>query len=1237
MTPEECFDALDPLSLLEGLPGPVCELLDDNEQLAELSVPATAGASKALQLFNDLPAREIEFDAGLARFATPDSFPTAFGQPDGQLCVLYLEGFHLRALYSADRGQTFDPEVDVSGSPSTPDVRYYDAVLSSDGVLYVAMIVADPGGGLGLQFVKSADMGRSWSGPVSLVGYGDPANNLLISEDSHLGFGNIWRTLAIDASPSGVVAITFVVRDDWGVWVVASADAGENWGEPLRVDRPSPDERYATSGLDVAVQPTTGAIHVAFSQRRRSSLPTGFQIWTTRSLDFGANFGAESSLMPLVPESDDSLNPDVAIGSDGAILITFAGRVHSHQPNRIFSVRSSDGGLSYSKVVDTHVQPRFFGSPLPRLTPANSSSTVLLAYNTGNDDLIVHRSPDNGSSFEPAQTIAQGTAAGTGREDINVVQTAAGTWAIAWNDLSRLFGGGNLFYRTSADDGATWDPEYQVPWAITFLDRWFPPGMDFAAVGDDGLVLTFLQDGNETGFFRVYSSNTSDPAVPASAPLRIDADSSEVELLEEAIAVATDGGEQLYAAWVVRDERELENVYLARSGDRGLTFSDPVRIGPQNTVAGYIIDLRVSATADGYVYLAYTFRARSGTIRSKVLYNVSHDFGATWQEENTVVGVSGSTIRSVDLVSTPGGRVYVGWTLFREVNLARSTDAGSTFQVDRIDQGQASGGPVNLCARGNHVVASWLATDVFFPDDGVVATTSNDEGVTWTPTRLWYAIASQTLFPPGLTCTDSGEAVVGWTSYGAGTMVVRASRFDGTSWGVTITADLPEAVSVLIFPSLAYSTDDGSTIAMVSHSSTSSGTPGVYANVSIDGGATFLPGQRLDQAEPGPYGGTGATNIAADGLGNVWISWVDRNSGSMPSLLVRRSTDGGMTFGPARRVNRESPQSAFFNLLSVNTETTSLPGVAFFPWIAERRSFFHWEVLMNTDDLRDADRDGFGPDADCDDNDPNTYPGAPQICDGVNNDCDDPGWPTPPLDETPVDGVLPCAADCGIVVTLDPAEIWPPDHRMVDVHAVVSTSDSCDVSTLVLESITSNEPDDSVGGGDGRTVDDIQNAAFDTTDVDFRLRAERAGSGDGRLYTVVYSVIDATGSRITATGFVTVPHDRGGVTEPMVLRLTENGFGTMVSWEPVQAAPFYDVIRGTLTDVREQTSVVNLGAVTCIEAGSFDEDIAGSEDAVVPAAGEVFFYLVKYGDVQASSYGTEGAIKPRMTASGDCR
>jgi hypothetical protein len=52
----------------------------------------------------------------------------------------------------------------------------------------------------------------------------------------------------------------------------------------------------------------------------------------------------------------------------------------------------------------------------------------------------------------------------------------------------------------------------------------------------------------------------------------------------------------------------------------------------------------------------------------------------------------------------------------------------------------------------------------------------------------------------------------------------------------------------------------------------------------------------------------------------------------------------------------------------------------------------------------DGDADGVSNLLDCDDADAVTFPGAPQICDGVNNDCEDPTWPAPPAAESDDDG-----------------------------------------------------------------------------------------------------------------------------------------------------------------------------------------------------------------------------------------
>ena len=116
-----------------------------------------------------------------------------------------------------------------------------------------------------------------------------------------------------------------------------------------------------------------------------------------------------------------------------------------------------------------------------------------------------------------------------------------------------------------------------------------------------------------------------------------------------------------------------------------------------------------------------------------------------------------------------------------------------------------------------------------------------------------------------------------------------------------------------------------------------------------------------------------------------------------------------------------------------------------------------------------------------------------------------------------------------IAVTLDPAMIWPPNHKMVDVWASVRVADKCmtDVSDLsvVLMSVTSNEPDNGIG--DGNHEPDIMGAEIGTEDYSFQVRAERAGPGSGRVYTATYKVIDPQGNEADASGEAVVPHDQG--------------------------------------------------------------------------------------------------------------
>ncbi len=108
-------------------------------------------------------------------------------------------------------------------------------------------------------------------------------------------------------------------------------------------------------------------------------------------------------------------------------------------------------------------------------------------------------------------------------------------------------------------------------------------------------------------------------------------------------------------------------------------------------------------------------------------------------------------------------------------------------------------------------------------------------------------------------------------------------------------------------------------------------------------------------------------------------------------------------------------------------------------------------------------------------------------------------------------------------LTARPATLWPPDHRLVPVGVLWQAEDRCDPFVRVrLESVTSSDPDDAPGAGDGSTIDDVQDALPGEPDASVLLRAERSGKGPGRSYTLGYSAVDASGNVGSAAAVVPV-------------------------------------------------------------------------------------------------------------------
>ncbi len=108
-----------------------------------------------------------------------------------------------------------------------------------------------------------------------------------------------------------------------------------------------------------------------------------------------------------------------------------------------------------------------------------------------------------------------------------------------------------------------------------------------------------------------------------------------------------------------------------------------------------------------------------------------------------------------------------------------------------------------------------------------------------------------------------------------------------------------------------------------------------------------------------------------------------------------------------------------------------------------------------------------------------------------------------------------------VVTAVTPSQtiLWPPNHKMVPVSISVAAKDQCGSTISRITKVTSDEPVNGIG--DGNTSPDW----LVTGNLTLNLRAERAGPGDGRVYTITVETTDHAGLKVTSTTEVKVPHD----------------------------------------------------------------------------------------------------------------
>jgi len=227
------------------------------------------------------------------------------------------------------------------------------------------------------------------------------------------------------------------------------------------------------------------------------------------------------------------------------------------------------------------------------------------------------------------------------------------------------------------------------------------------------------------------------------------------------------------------------------------------------------------------------------------------------------------------------------------------------------------------------------------------------------------------------------------------------------------------------------------------------------------------------------------------------------------------------------------------------TQTPSDPCGAL-TWRIRWQSFGGQSFTRDVQTAPDRDRDGV-PDAR--DNCPNTFnpaqtdsdgDGVGDTCDncvrtanpnqadadgdGVGDVCDNcPSMPNPGQEDADHDGRGDVCDNVGPDCSHARAglrEIWAPNHHKYEVSILGVTDPDGDPIHIGIDRVMQDEPTNGVG--DGNTCPD---ALIPPDRLKAYVLVERAGGGNGRVYTIYFTASDGRGGSCSGSVKVSVPHD----------------------------------------------------------------------------------------------------------------
>jgi hypothetical protein len=341
----------------------------------------------------------------------------------------------------------------------------------------------------------------------------------------------------------------------------------------------------------------------------------------------------------------------------------------------------------------------------------------------------------------------------------------------------------------------------------------------------------------------------------------------------------------------------------------GAGFTPQVRLGFD---AGDQWEPAIAADDFGHVYVLYPqylgVPGCPGCPSPTMILQRSADGGTTWEAPRQIAAPgSGQWDAQVVVDPIDGRTVYASWLQNGKSDtvVARSSDFGATWTVVVADRTNAGTDKPALAVRGqavhvafNHANKVWVASSM----DGGRTFAAREVRAN---AKLGWALAG------GAAVGPEGNVYVGWAGYkqnggakGPVNLFVSRSTDAGQTWTnhvLAVSAAPPDCSAFLcgwayLGAQVTVTVDDAGTVyALWNLGTVDRGPERMYFARSEDGGATWSGAVEVSAAAAGVSHAFPA--LAARGNGDVRVLWMDDRSGGAWNTYLRRSTDGGRTFG----------------------------------------------------------------------------------------------------------------------------------------------------------------------------------------------------------------------------------------------------------------------------------------------------------------------------------------------------